>query len=111
MSERLWIGLLAFGACVLQEEMKKYDGFDYIKTDLVASKGIIYVKFSLTSSALKAIDDIHKRKSTVRHQRSASWPAPACARFAGEASVRNLQMQDCYASCQTQITSLVKTPA
>lgn len=46
--------------------MDKYEGLEYVKTDLVKSKGIIYVKFRLASSALKAKEDIEKNNYMVR---------------------------------------------
>lgn len=50
----------------LQQEMSKYDGLEYVKSDLVKSKGIIYVKFRLASSALKAKEDIEHNNYMVR---------------------------------------------
>lgn len=50
----------------MQESMDKYEGLEYVKTDLVKSKGIIYVKFRLASSALKAKEDIEKNNYMVR---------------------------------------------
>ena len=47
--------------------MDKYEGLEYVKTDLVKSKGIIYVKFRLASSALKAKEDIEKNNYMVRN--------------------------------------------
>lgn len=46
--------------------MDKYEGLEYVKTDLVKSKGIIYVKFRLASSALRAKEDIEKNNYMVR---------------------------------------------
>jgi hypothetical protein len=46
--------------------MDKYEGLEYVKTDLVKSKGIIYVKFRLASSALKAKEDIENNNYVVR---------------------------------------------
>lgn len=46
--------------------MDNYEGLEYVKTDLVKSKGIIYVKFRLASSALKAKEDIEKNNYMVR---------------------------------------------
>eukprot|EP00892_Ulva_mutabilis_P010646 jgi/Ulvmu1/7954/UM004_0187.1 len=44
----------------VEQEMSKYEGLEYVKSDLVKSKGIIYVKFRLASSALKAKEDIEQ---------------------------------------------------
>lgn len=49
----------------LQQEMSKYEGLEYVKSDLVKSKGIIYVKFRLASSALKAKEDIEQNNYMV----------------------------------------------
>lgn len=45
--------------------MDKYEGLEYVKTDLVKSKGIIYVKFRFASSALKAKEDIESNNYMV----------------------------------------------
>lgn len=50
----------------VQQEMSKYEGLEYVKSDLVKSKGIIYVKFRLASSALKAKEDIEHNNYMVR---------------------------------------------
>lgn len=56
--------------------MDKYEGLEYVKTDLVKSKGIIYVKFRLASSALKAKEDIEKNNYMVRDPSCSQtvWP-------------------------------------
>jgi hypothetical protein len=51
---------------VMQEEMSKYEGLEYVKSDLVKSKGIVYVKFRFASSALKAKEDIENNNYMVR---------------------------------------------
>lgn len=65
----------------MQESMDNYEGLEYVKTDLVKSKGIIYVKFRLASSALKAKEDIEKNNYMVREPFllvAASSMAAAC---------------------------------
>lgn len=45
--------------------MSKYEGLEYVKSDLVKSKGIIYAKYRLASSALKAKEDIEQNNYMV----------------------------------------------
>eukprot|EP01024_Parvocaulis_polyphysoides_P031205 TRINITY_DN2826_c0_g3_i1.p1 TRINITY_DN2826_c0_g3~~TRINITY_DN2826_c0_g3_i1.p1 ORF type:complete len:196 (-),score=34.05 TRINITY_DN2826_c0_g3_i1:31-618(-) len=45
---------------LLQEEMAKYEGLEYCKTDLISSKGIAFAKYSKASQALVALEDVTK---------------------------------------------------
>jgi hypothetical protein len=38
--------------------MARFDGLEYCKTDLIASKGIVFCKYQMASSALFALETI-----------------------------------------------------
>ena len=44
----------------LQAEMASFDDLEYCKTDLIAAKGIVFCKYSKTSSALKALESVQQ---------------------------------------------------
>lgn len=52
--------LLLCPCCPLtsQEELSRYPDMEYCKTDLIASKGCVFVKYSKASSALRALEEI-----------------------------------------------------
>ena len=41
--------------------MCKFQDLEYCKTDLVASKGVVFCKFQKSSSALQALEDVNMR--------------------------------------------------
>eukprot|EP00775_Hariotina_reticulata_P001542 gene1542-1881_t len=41
-----------------KEELSRYPDLEYCKTDLIASKGVVFVKYSKASSALMALEEI-----------------------------------------------------
>lgn len=43
-----------------QAEMASFDDLEYCKTDLIAAKGIVFCKYSKTSSALKALESVQQ---------------------------------------------------
>jgi hypothetical protein len=43
-----------------------YEGFEYCKTDLVATKGVVFCKYSKASFALQALEDV-QAKGAVRN--------------------------------------------
>ncbi|KAG1681154.1 hypothetical protein FOA52_015597 [Chlamydomonas sp. UWO 241] len=43
----------------IQDHMSQFSDMEYCKTDFVASKGVVFCKFSRASSALKALEDIN----------------------------------------------------
>jgi len=45
-------------AQLVQDEMSKFQDIEYCKTDLIASKGVVFCKFAKASSALVALEDI-----------------------------------------------------
>lgn len=45
---------------MLQEEVLRFEDIENVKVDLVATKGIAYLKFRTASSALRAKEDIEK---------------------------------------------------
>ena len=49
----------------LQKEMAAFSDMQYCKTDLIASKGIVYCKYSKSSSALRALETVQE-SSMVR---------------------------------------------
>ena len=40
--------------------MASFDDLEYCKTDLIAAKGIVFCKYSRTSSALKALESVQE---------------------------------------------------
>lgn len=40
--------------------MASFDDLEYCKTDLIAAKGIVFCKYSKTSSALKALESVQQ---------------------------------------------------
>lgn len=44
-----------------QDDVATFEDLEYCKTDLIASKGVVFCKFSKASSALKALEDISSR--------------------------------------------------
>lgn len=45
-------------ARAIKEDVSKYPDLEYCKTDLIASKGVVFCKYSKASAALKAMEDI-----------------------------------------------------
>jgi len=41
-----------------QEELSSYPDLEYCKTDLIASKGCVFVKYAKASSALRALEEV-----------------------------------------------------
>jgi hypothetical protein len=42
----------------LQEELSRYPDLEYCKVDLIASKGVVFVKYAKASSALQALEEV-----------------------------------------------------
>jgi hypothetical protein len=57
--------------CV-QDEVRTFADVEHVKVDLIASKGIVFIKFKTASSALRAKEDIERNNFQVRI-------APHCA--------------------------------
>ena len=51
-------GYPALALRLLQEEAGRYPDLEYCKTDLIASKGVAFCKYTKASSALAALEDI-----------------------------------------------------
>lgn len=49
----------AASAAAIQEALAAYADIEYIKTDLIAAKGVVFVKFSRSSAALAAMEGIN----------------------------------------------------
>ena len=49
-----------------QEEMSKFRDLEYCKVDLIAAKGIVFVKYAKSSSALLALESILANDCMVR---------------------------------------------
>ncbi|KAK9804003.1 hypothetical protein WJX72_011888 [[Myrmecia] bisecta] len=76
---------------LIEEAMSKYPDLQYCKTDLIASKGIVFCKYLTSSSALTALEDItdagmlagYKVKCMLaepkgkRGRTESAWPEPA----------------------------------
>ena len=45
---------------VAQVEMARFSGMQYCKTDLIAAKGIVFIKYSKSSSACLAMETIQE---------------------------------------------------
>ena len=61
------VGVHHFDSTVqVQAEFEAYENIEYFKTDLVASKGIMYVKYKTASTALKALEDMQRNNFIVR---------------------------------------------
>jgi hypothetical protein len=45
----------------LQDDMSQFSDLEYCKTDLAATRGVVFCKFSKSSSALKALEAIVER--------------------------------------------------
>jgi hypothetical protein len=54
----------------LQEELSRYPDLEYCKTDLIAAKGVVFVKYAKASSALQALEDVAAKGmvSSSRHR-------------------------------------------
>ncbi len=71
-------------ACLAQpqDHMSKFSDLDYCKTDLIASKGVVFCKFHKSSAALSAMEEISEggnvrsRGAEGRGQRG-SWEGAA----------------------------------
>ena len=50
----------------IQEEMSKFRDLEYCKIDLIAAKGIVFVKYAKSSSALLALESILANDCMVR---------------------------------------------
>uniref|UniRef100_A0A7S0WZT7 RRM domain-containing protein n=1 Tax=Chlamydomonas leiostraca TaxID=1034604 RepID=A0A7S0WZT7_9CHLO len=48
-------------AQLIQDDFSKFADLEYCKTDLIASKGVVFCKFSKSSSALVALENISER--------------------------------------------------
>ncbi len=46
---------------ILQAEMEAFKDLQYCKTDLIATKGIVFCKYAKSSSALMALEEIAER--------------------------------------------------
>lgn len=57
-----------------QEEMARWPELQYCKTDLIASKGVVFCKFLQSSSALRALEAIAEN-GMVRFHLAACLPA------------------------------------
>lgn len=53
------------GDMCMQDEVQRFDEVESVKTDLIAARGIAYIKFRTASSALQAKEDVDKH-SVVR---------------------------------------------
>ena len=62
-----FVVLLTRVELVLQEEVLRFDEVENVKMDLVATKGIAYIKFRTASSALRAKEDIEKHNVVRLH--------------------------------------------
>eukprot|EP00878_Enallax_costatus_P022075 GHUV01023407.1.p1 GENE.GHUV01023407.1~~GHUV01023407.1.p1 ORF type:complete len:188 (+),score=39.98 GHUV01023407.1:110-673(+) len=45
-------------AKLIHDELARYPDLEYCKTDLISSKGVVFVKYSKASSALRALEDV-----------------------------------------------------
>lgn len=64
----------------LQAELASFHDLQYCKTDLIASKGVVFCKYTKSSSALLAMEAIQETGMVGRWSGSASssWPLKAC---------------------------------
>ena len=64
----------------LQAELASFHDLQYCKTDLIASKGVVFCKYTKSSSALLAMEAIQETGMVGSWSGSAcsSWPLKAC---------------------------------
>lgn len=53
--------------------MSSYAGLEYCKTDLVASKGVVFCKFTKASYALLALEDVAARGTVSSFLNLTTW--------------------------------------
>ena len=90
-----FVVLLTRVELVLQEEVQRFDEVENVKMDLVATKGIAYIKFRTASSALRAKEDIEKHNVVRLHcgilavsgcTKRKEWCLRCCLRLSHEAA-------------------------
>jgi hypothetical protein len=56
----------SFCYCSTQDDIATFPDVEYCKTDLVATKGVVFCKFSKASSALKVLETVQERGTVSR---------------------------------------------
>ncbi|KAF5828332.1 hypothetical protein DUNSADRAFT_17777, partial [Dunaliella salina] len=76
----------------IQMEAAAFPGLEYCKTDLVAPKGVVFLKFSKTSSALIALEIINERGTFAGYKVKAMLAVPKTkrGRFEGDTLINGL---------------------
>jgi hypothetical protein len=67
------------GLCGVQAEMARFSGMQYCKTDLIATKGIVFVKYTKSSSACLAMETVQE-SGMVRTADCCCCPTHSCRR-------------------------------
>ncbi len=75
--------------------MSKFRDLEYCKIDLIAAKGIVFVKYAKSSSALLALESILANDCMV---------SPTSSNFSTMPCVLRLQSAQCLVSCMTSET-------
>ncbi|KXZ53325.1 hypothetical protein GPECTOR_7g1219 [Gonium pectorale] len=85
----------------INDSMAAYDGLEYCKTDLVASKGVVFCKFTKASSALRALEDVTGRGTVGPYKVKCMLAEPKTKRGRGDGSP-----QDMFSPLQQQAAKL-----
>ncbi|GLI64607.1 hypothetical protein VaNZ11_007917 [Volvox africanus] len=74
----------------INESMASYDGLEYCKTDLVASKGVVFCKFTKASFALRALEDVASRGTVGPYKVKCMLAEPKTKRGRGDGSPQDM---------------------
>ena len=85
------LNALSLSDSALQEDISKFKDLEYCKTDLVATKGVVFCKFFKSSSALLALEDVSSRGILAGYKVKCMLAEPKTKRRA-EGSPKEAQM-------------------
>ncbi|PNH11784.1 RNA-binding protein 45 [Tetrabaena socialis] len=74
----------------ISDTMSVYDGLEYCKTDLVASKGVVFCKFTKASFALRALEDTSVRGTVGPYKVKCMLAEPKTKRGRGDGSPQDM---------------------
>ncbi|GFR49625.1 hypothetical protein Agub_g11697 [Astrephomene gubernaculifera] len=74
----------------INDAMAGYDGIEYCKTDLVASKGVVFCKFTKASYALRSLEDVTARGTVGPYKVKCMLAEPKTKRGRGDGSPQDM---------------------
>ncbi|KAG2446416.1 hypothetical protein HYH02_008409 [Chlamydomonas schloesseri] len=74
----------------INDAIAAYDGLEYCKTDLVASKGVVFCKFTKASHALRALEDVTGRGTVGPYKVKCMLAEPKTKRGRGDGSPQDM---------------------